>query len=117
MPTTIEVVHYYFDDQIVFCGYPIQSLNRERYFTKDANKVDCLKCLNLLKKATMGRLIQRANKPRYFKRHLRLGDSPVRGRFKAECGLSIEKDNLNAPEGTKLCRRCVQNAKSRGVRV
>ena len=111
MPTTIEVVHKYFNDKVVFCGYSIQSLNRVRYTTGTDCRVTCLKCIALMRKKTTGAVLVRRKEQRFTKLHLvRRRGKEGKPRFLAWCGKPVRNENLERKD-LKICRVCLRNKK------
>jgi hypothetical protein len=112
MPTTVEVLHYYFNETHVFCGFSIQGRVRRRYTTTNILKVDCIKCLRLLKAQDLGHISRRKDTPLFRRLHIKrriIGDSgpfdkPPK-KFLSMCNMEIPMENLKETQ-LKTCRNC-----------
>ncbi len=112
MPTTIEVNHYYFSETHVFCGFSVQGRVRKRHYTTNVLKVDCFKCLQLLKAQDQGHVSRRKDTSVFRRLHIKrrfIGDegpfSPRPKKFLSMCNMEIPSENLKETQ-LKLCRNC-----------
>lgn len=112
MPTTVEVVHYYFNEAIVFCGYPIESKNRTRHTSKIIIKVTCYKCIKMLESMHAGTIPRWKKRPIFRRLHIKWRTVENESKFLSQCGIEVDKDNLLHTH-LKICRVCKRNEKSR----
>lgn len=113
MPTTIEVVHYEFKSDRVYCGYKIDRCPR---VSKHIGKVTCLKCLKLLN-GPNHLMPKRLGKGNPRKLHLFFRETEFKEKYLTQCGRELPQATLFMPADIKVCRTCERNKRARSPHV